>query len=143
MEKEALAAPCGLDCFNCELYEGNLTEKLAEAIHKKLGVPKEDVPCRGCRGQDGIHFHLPPGGCATLACVKARGVLFCHECADFPCPYLAPTADQANRYPHNMKVYNLCRIRKVGLRRWIDEEAAEIRRRYFTGPFVVGKGQAD
>ena len=33
-----------------------------------------------------------------------------------PCALLAPTADGAGRYPHNMKVYNLCRIKKRG---WI------------------------
>jgi len=42
-----------------------------------------------------------------------------------------------------MKVYNLCRIKNVGLEWWIEEEAGAIRKRYFTGKFVVGKGQAD
>jgi hypothetical protein len=28
--KEALTAPCGLDWFNCEIYDGNLTSDLAE-----------------------------------------------------------------------------------------------------------------
>jgi hypothetical protein len=41
-----------------------------------------------------------------------------------------------------MKMYNLCRIKKVGLDPWI-EEAGEIRKKYFKGKFVVGKGQVD
>jgi hypothetical protein len=41
-----------------------------------------------------------------------------------------------------MKVYHLCRIKNVGLERWI-EEAWRIRKKYFTGKFVVGRGQAD
>jgi hypothetical protein len=41
-----------------------------------------------------------------------------------------------------MKVYNLCRIKNFGLERWI-EEVGEIRKRYFTSGFVVGRGQAD
>ncbi|MDD5170567.1 MAG: DUF3795 domain-containing protein, partial [Syntrophales bacterium] len=129
------------DCFNCELYETNITPELTEMIYKKLGIPKEDAACKGCRKQDGKHFHLPPDGCATLDCVKAKGVAFCFECADFPCPFLAPTADQAARYPHNMKLYNLCRIKKIGLERWIGEEAGQIREKYFKAKFVVGKGQ--
>jgi hypothetical protein len=108
-----------------------------------MGGPKEEIPCRGCRRQDGRHFHLPKEGCATLDCVKAKGVVWCCDCADFPCAFLAPTADQANRYPHNMKVYNLCRIKKIGIERWIQEEAGSIRKKYFKGKFVVGKGQAD
>jgi Protein of unknown function (DUF3795) len=142
-ERVALTAPCGLDCFNCELLEANLTEELVEMFHAKMGVPKEAIACKGCRQQDGKHFHLPPDGCATLNCVKAKGVEFCCDCDDFPCVFLAPTADQAARFPHNMKLYNLCRIQKVGLERWIEDEAGSIRKTYFTGTFAVGKGQAD
>jgi hypothetical protein len=38
---------------------------------------------------------------------------------------------------------NLCRIKKIGLERWIEEESGQIRKIYFTRKFVVGKGQAD
>ena len=141
LDKSALTAPCGLDCFNCELYADNLTDKLAGVIHEKLGVPKQDIPCQGCRQQDGQHFHLGSAGCATLDCVKEKGVDYCFNCDAFPCAYLAPTADGAARYPHNMKMYNLCRIKQIGLDKWI-EEAPAIRKNYFTGKFVVGKGQA-
>ena len=141
-DKKALTAPCGLDCFNCELYEDNLTDELTERIHIKMGVPKEEIACDGCRQQDGKHFHLP-NGCATLECVKAKGVDLCCNCNDFPCAFLAPTADQAARYPHNFKVFNLCRIKKVGLEHWIQKEAGQIRKKYFTHKFVVGKGHAD
>ena len=140
-DKKALTAPCGLDCFNCEIYEKNLTNDFAELIHKKLGVSKEEIPCRGCRKQDGKHYHLLDG-CATLNCVKNKGVELCCYCNEFPCALLAPTADAAALYPHNMKVYNLCRIKNIGIERWI-EEAGQIRKKYFTGKFVVGKGQAD
>ncbi len=140
--KKALTAPCGLDCFNCEIYEDNLTIEFAEMIHKKLGIPKKEIPCKGCRLQAGKHFHLQSEGCSTLDCVKAKGVELCCDCDDFPCELLAPIADGAARYPHNMKVYNLCRIKKTGIESWI-EEAGQIRKKYFTGNFVVGKGQLD
>ncbi|MFZ0449579.1 MAG: DUF3795 domain-containing protein [Desulfatiglandaceae bacterium] len=142
MVKKALTAPCGLDCFNCELYEENVTEELMSRIHEKMGVPREEIACKGCREQDGQHFHLDREGCATLNCVEDKGVALCCDCGDFPCAFLAPTADGAARYPHNIKVYNLCRIKSIGLERWIAEEAGAIRKRYFTAKFVVGKGQA-
>jgi len=41
-----------------------------------------------------------------------------------------------------MKVYHLSRIKLVGLERWM-EEVGQIRKKYFTGKFVVGRGQAD
>ncbi|MCX6000566.1 MAG: DUF3795 domain-containing protein [Chloroflexi bacterium] len=141
--KRELVAPCGLDCFNCELYEGNLTNEVAELIHRKIGAAKEEIPCKGCRQQDAKHYHLPPEGCATLSCVKARIVMLCCDCSDFPCVLLAPVADQASKYPHNMKLYNLCRIKKIGIDRWTEEEAGPVRKKYFTGKFVVGKGQSD
>jgi len=124
------------------MYEGNLTDEFAELVHVRMGVSKGEIACKGCREQDGLHFHLPEG-CATLDCVKSKGAEFCHECSDFPCLFLAPMADEAAKYPHNMKLYNLCRIKKVGIERWIEEEAGQIRKKYFTGKFVVGKGQAE
>jgi hypothetical protein len=140
--KKALTSPCGLDCFNCDIHAINLTEELAQMIHAKWEIPKENIACKGCRQQDGKHFHLPQG-CATLACVKDKGVELCSDCNDFPCLLLAPIADQANQYPHNMKLYNLCRIKKMGLEYWIEKEARQIRQKYFKSKFVVGKGQAD
>ena len=141
-DKKTLTAPCGLACFTCDIFEDNLTEALADQIQAKLGVPRDKIACRGCRQEDGKHFHLPAEGCATLDCVKARGVALCCDCSDFPCLHLAPLADRAGQYPHNMKLYNLCRIRKVGLEQWIAGEAGAIRQGYFKGRFVVGKGQA-
>jgi len=140
-DKKTLTAPCGLACFNCKIHESNLTDELAELIHAKWGVPKEEVVCKGCRQQDGKHFHIPQG-CATLDCAKAKAVDLCCDCIDFPCAFLAPIADQAAQYPHNIKLYNLCRIKRLGLDRWITEEAWGIEKKYFTAEFDVGKGQA-
>lgn len=140
MDKKSLTAPCGLDCFNCEIYEENLTDEFAELIHNKFGVSKEKIPCKGCRIQDGKHYHLPSEGCATLNCVKNKGVELCCDCNEFPCAKLAPTSDGAAMYPHNFKLYNLCRIKKNGIENWI-EEAGTIRKKYFTEQFDVGKGQ--
>ena len=141
-DKKELTAPCGMDCFNCEIHEKNLTNEVAEALHGKYGWPKEEIACKGCRKQNSKHIHLPQGGCSTLDCVKAHGVDLCSDCAEFPCSFLAPVADLAAIRPHNMKTYNLCRIRKIGLESWIQTEAGQTRKRYFTVKFTVGKGQA-
>jgi len=142
MDKRKLTAPCGLDCFNCELYEDNITEEMVLFISEKWGVPNTEAACKGCRQQGGKHFHIP-NGCATLDCAINKWVEFCCDCDEFPCSLLAPIADQAERFPHNMKVYNLCRIKKIGLNRWAEEEAGEIRKKYFKASFVVGKGQSE
>ncbi len=141
-DRKELTAPCGMDCFNCEIHEKNLTSDVAETLQTKYGWPKEEIACKGCRKQNGKHIHLPQG-CSTLECVKSQDVDFCCDCNDFPCSFLAPVADLASIRPHNMKSYNLCRIKKIGLERWIQAEAGQARRKYFTVKFAVGKGQAD
>jgi len=51
---------------------------------------------------------------------------------------LMPTL-QGVQYPHNLKVYNLCRMKLFGIEKWTDE-VAETRKRYYEGKFVVGRG---
>ena len=136
--KKSLTAPCGLDCFNCEAYEGNITEGKKKQLATFLKVPVENAPCKGCRGEKGYCKFGPNRQCATWNCVQEKGVTFCHECADFPCRLLMPSQKGAS-FPHNMKLYNLCRMKLIGLDRWI-KEADEIRTLYFKGKFVVGKG---
>ena len=142
MEREKeLTAPCGLDCFNCQIHEDNLTAEFALVMSGKTGVPAKSISCEGCRQQDGAHWHLPPEGCATLTCAKEKGVELCCYCDEFPCPMLAPLADGADRFPHNLKLYHLCRIKSIGFEGWA-EESGDNCKKYFSNPFIVGKGQA-
>ena len=136
--KRELTAPCGIDCFNCPVYEGLITDVMSQRLAAQLGIEPDTVPCRGCREQQGCRLSWT--SCATLDCATERGVEFCYECAGFPCAMLQPVAAAAPPYPHNIKLYNLCRIKAVGVERWAEEEAAAIRRRYFEGKFVVGQG---
>lgn len=136
--KRELAAPCGLDCFNCPVYEENLSGETASALSAAFGIEKEKVSCGGCREQEGVRLNF--SSCDTFDCVTGRGHEFCFECGDFPCPRLQPAADGAGKYPHNMKLYNLCRIKRVGADEWAKREAAETREKYYKGRFIVGKG---
>ncbi len=136
--KRELTSPCGLDCFNCQVYSGNITEETKMFMAKHFHLTPEKVPCNGCREQKGCRLHWE--SCDTLDCVNAKGVEFCFECAEFPCAKLQPAADGAGKYPHNMKVYNLGRMKLVGVEQWTEREAAVIRQRYFKGTFVPGTG---
>jgi hypothetical protein len=42
-----------------------------------------------------------------------------------------------SRFPHNYKLYNLLRIKKVGLEKWAAQEASAIRDNYFTGEHPI------
>ena len=137
MDKRELTAPCGLDCFNCNLYKENLTDEYRARVAAYRGIAPEEVACEGCRAEGG-KCRYAYGDCATWNCAQEKRVKYCFECGEFPCGLLAPTAKGAS-FPHNMKVYNLCRMKLLGLDTWA-EEAAHIRERYYEGEFVVGKG---
>jgi hypothetical protein len=138
MNKIELTAPCGLDCFNCPTYEGIITEEYKLQASEFLKLPPEEIPCKGCRGEKGNCKFATDNQCATWHCVQEKGLTYCYECLDFPCKLLMPTL-QGAQYPHNMKVYNLSRMKLYGVENWT-EEAAEIRKRYYQGRFEVGQG---
>ena len=133
-----LTAPCGLDCFNCDLYRENISAEMVEKISQVRGMKKQDVPCDGCREELGCKYR--DGDCETLHCVMNKELSFCFECRDFPCMMLLPAADGAAQFPHNFKLFNLNRMQRIGLKRWAVEESKRIRKRYFKGEFVVGQG---
>jgi len=134
--KPDLTAPCGLDCFNCEVCEENISPQMRAFLAGRLNKRPEEVGCKGCRESNGCRLHL--NGCSTLDCVRSRGLGFCFECSDFPCDRLAPALDGADKYPHNMKLFNLCRMKAVGVEKWAESEAASVRKRYFKGRLVIG-----
>lgn len=135
-----LTAPCGIDCFNCELYEDNLTEAFASAISAKMNVPKEKLSCKGCTGSHQCVFlDIQGKTCKTKECAQEKNVEFCFQCEDFPCDLLMPLADGASRLPHNIKLYNLCTMKKIGVEAWKDQ-ALDIRKTYFNTEVKIGDG---
>lgn len=133
-----LTAPCGIDCFNCTFFVDNITDQAKMMFAQHFKLDPEKVPCKGCRAEQGCRLHF--SDCATLDCVRDKGVDFCFECEGFPCSKLQPAFDGADRYPHNLKLYNLCRMKAIGVEQWAEQEALTIRNKYFKGKFVVGVG---
>lgn len=129
-------APCGIDCVNCEYHIENGQEELWKRAAAFLKTTPEEVACKGCRLQGGCSVHKD---CATLSCVNGRGLESCGNCSDFPCRRLMPLVERADKVPHNLKVYNLCRIKAIGAEAFL-EESKQNRIRYFTGRFVIGAG---
>lgn len=138
MDYRYMTAPCGLDCFNCVMYLAQENEQLRKTIAGAMGIPSEQAACRGCRGEGGKPVFLNmTEPCHAYKCTKKRSIDFCYECPDFPCDHLQPYADMASQYPHNMKVYNLCLIKKMGLESWAKTKAKSIRDTYYTGKFKL------
>jgi len=138
--KQKVVAPCGIDCFNCEIYEDNITEDLQAKMSAMTRIPKEKITCKGCSdGNICLFLTIQGKSCKTLDCVKGKGVDYCFNCDTFPCELLMPLADGASKYPHNIKMYNLCLMKRIGLDAWM-EKAGDIRKTYYTKNIVIGEG---
>ncbi|HEY9060062.1 MAG TPA: DUF3795 domain-containing protein [Pseudobacteroides sp.] len=137
---EKIVAPCGIDCFNCEMYEKNVTQEFQERLSLATGIPKDKIVCKGCKdGNICLFLSIRNQKCSTLECVKSKGVDYCFQCNEFPCEYLMPIADGASKYPHNFKLYNLCTIKRIGLEAFC-EKAGDIRKTYFSKQMNIGEG---
>lgn len=135
-----VVAPCGIDCFNCPLYDTNVTEDFRDYISKTYGIPEEKVTCMGCKdGNQCLFLDLEGKQCKTLECIKEKGVDYCFQCDTFPCAFLMPLADGADRFPQNIKLYNLCMMKRIGVEAWT-EKAAAIRHTYFNHKIKIGEG---
>ena len=133
-----MTAPCGLDCFNCPAYLAKDNEKLRSVISKKMGAPSEKAFCHGCRNENGtIGFLNMTQPCNVYRCLAEKDMDFCCDCSDFPCDYLHPYAEKASKVPHNTKVFNLCLIKKMGLKPWAESKAKSVKDTYFKGSFKL------
>jgi len=130
-----MTAPCGLPCFECYLHLAQFDQEMAETIAGVLKVSPEQIKCKGCRGEGGKCAHHTME-CRVYKCIENTGMKTCVECSDFPCEYLHPYRDQAEKW-HNTKVYNLCRIKKRGLEKWAKDEAGDILDKYFYGIWTL------
>jgi len=74
--------------------------------------------------------------CRVYKCIEKTDMQTCAECKEFPCEYLHPYSDQAMK-PQNTNVFNLCRIKRVGLEKWAKEEAGDILDRYYYGTWTL------
>jgi len=136
-ERLRLAAPCGIDCGNCALNLSGNDPALMERLVQR-GIPKEKLPCPGCRNVSG-DCPVISARCETWECVRSHGVEFCHECGEFPCSKLCPSSQRADVLPHNLKVFNLCAIKRLGVEGFV-ETSADLEKLYFKGKMEIGKG---
>ncbi|MGE5329100.1 MAG: DUF3795 domain-containing protein [Deltaproteobacteria bacterium] len=136
-ERINLVAPCGIDCGICELNMCKDNKQLLDYLVSK-GIPKEKLPCEGCRSAQGI-CPVISCKCETYKCFIDKKIDFCYECKEFPCEKLNPSADRAETLPHNLKVFNLCTIKRTGVKGFI-ETSSEIKQKYYKGKMQIGNG---
>ncbi len=150
IDYENMTAPCGIPCFECVAFKAKSNEIIKKRISENLGLDYNKSDCEGCRNKKGIGFLseknkiFPDGKCLLMndkgecliyLCAESKKIHNCSECNDFPCDRLQPLADRANKIPHNIKIYNLSMIRKIGLEKWAKERAGKIWNDYMTKKF--------
>jgi hypothetical protein len=136
-ERLLLAAPCGIDCGLCSLNRCKDDPALMEGLVSR-GIPREKLPCAGCRNVAG-NCPVIGGTCETYACIQRKRVDFCFACDEFPCSKLCPASQRADTLPHNLKVFNLCTIRRTGVEAFV-KDSGHIENLYFKGTMEIGKG---
>jgi hypothetical protein len=130
-------APCGLDCSCCQMYMAKESPRLRITIHDKTGIPIDEASCSSCRGEGGlIRCQQMTAPCAVFKCSQEKNVKICCDCDEFPCAHYQPYAHQAAENPHNLKLYNLCLIKKMGLEAFAKTMAYKVREAYFKGKLI-------
>jgi len=135
MDYRNLTAPCGRDCFNCPFYLAKEDERIRTKLAQQFNIEPEKVTCDGCRNIKGdcrvLNNYGFTGKCKIYECYKGKAIKFCYECTDFPCNLLHPLAHGADKFPHNLKVYNLCMIKKMGIDNWARNQSKISFARYY------------
>jgi len=113
-----------------------------EELSEEYNIPVEIMLYSGCRKHNGQiplqkHVFGEAHRCAAYECSHDKGLKFCGDCEQFPCDNLQPYADKAGDLPHNIKVFNLCLVNKMGLEKWASFKASEVRKVYFTKPWTL------
>ena len=132
---ERMTAPCGLPCFECNIFLALENEDLKKAIAELFHMQPKQVVCRGCRNEDGKCAHLPME-CRLYPCAQEKGHHNCRECDEFPCDFLHPYCDNAFVW-HNTKVFNLCLIKRMGLDDWAKDKALSVFETYSYGKWTL------
>ncbi len=111
---------CGLYCGACDTLLANERGGV-ERLAREWGRTVAELTCHGCKTSVTAVFC---SRCQLRSCAHGRGVEFCVECPDYPCPKLR--AFQGDGRPHHAAVLaNLERLRAVGREQWLAEQAAQ------------------
>lgn len=84
MNKKELAAPCGLYCGVCGIYQATVTDN--QKLKEKLAVFYHETPdkirCKGCLS-DTVYWYC--SSCPIKSCAIEKKIEGCHQCDQFPC----------------------------------------------------------
>ncbi len=115
---------CGQYCARCLVYIASTTsdsrkkERLAKKYSKELGknLSADNIHCWGCRADNKNCWGK---SCQFRKCAQEKGIEFCYQCREFPCPELEKYYEN-----HPEPQQNLRRISKIGVDAFVSETAS-------------------
>ena len=125
-KSEWLAAPCGLYCGACSIYQAvkrDDSEFLALAaagISEMLGFPVEasDLNCDGCLSKVKA---VQCRECLLRDCTHSKDLTHCAMCVEFPCKQIIDFNN--DEFAHHGEVLeNIKRQKEIGIPKWIKDQ---------------------
>jgi hypothetical protein len=108
---------CGIYCGACPVMAANLKGNVEEKA-QEWGMKAKDIVCNGCKARTNAKFCKE---CVMRLCARDRGVDFCADCEEYPCPSFQTF--QRDRYPHHTLIApNLATICKLGVETWLEQQ---------------------
>ncbi len=113
-----LAAVCGLFCPACTFFIATTGDRARlKKLADRFGLPVEKLECLGCRSEKRCIYCEEH--CRMTGCAAERGLDFCGQCPEYPCPELA---DFQAQMPHRLELWeSQQRIREAGWETWYRE----------------------
>ena len=113
-----LAAVCGLFCPACSFFIASTEDPTRlQALSRRFQLSAEQLECHGCRSEKrGVYCEKY---CKMSKCAAEKGIDFCIECREYPCPELKAFQGQM---PHRIELWQSQeRITEVGWETWYGE----------------------
>lgn len=117
-DNKKTAAVCGLFCPACTFFIASSEDPARlEKLARRFGIPVEQLECHGCRSEKRLIFCEQH--CKMTGCAAQRGLDFCGQCPEYPCPELR---DFQAQMPHRLELWEShSRISEAGYEKWYTE----------------------
>jgi hypothetical protein len=110
---EMLIGYCGLYCGGCRDYQRTRENDPAK---DEDGIPRY---CDGCKSNRTTIWCTE---CKIKECNKAKGIIICAECRDYPCEILYDFINDEN-YKYHLEVpMDMEEIKKNGMQQWAEKK---------------------
>jgi len=123
-DNEALVGRCGMYCGACSIYLATIENgELKKEVAMKLGIPEEEVECRGCGS---LTERKDIEICDIICCLDTRNSKYCYECERFHAEdcedFYKIFKSHLEKEGFNLRM-SLQRLESIPMERWLAENS--------------------